>query len=85
MHQNRLVLLASSATWATRLRMHAKQMLHVLQTSGYSDLLHIDVRVAPLTREPRKNKSRRSLSPAAQLALSLMSRTLSKLDDESNT
>lgn len=74
LRQDRLVLLASTASWATRLRMRTEQILNFLQASGYAHLRHVDIRVAPLTREPVAGPVRRQLSPAAELALSLMSR-----------
>ena len=75
MDQDRLLLLASSASWATRLRMQTGQMLQFLQASGYAHLRYIDIRVAPLEPKPVDNPPvRRGLSPAAQLAFSLMSR-----------
>jgi hypothetical protein len=54
--------------------MHSEQILNFLQASGYAYLRHVDIRVAPLTREPDANPVRRQLSPAAALAFSLMSR-----------
>ncbi len=82
MRQDRLVLLTPTASWATRLRMQAEQMLRFLQASGYAHLRYIDIRVAPLNSEPVEQKVRRQLSPAAELALKLMTR-LSKdsIDD----
>ena len=82
MRQDRLVLLTPTASWATRLRMQAGQMLHLLQQSGYRHLRHVDIRVAPTQREHTETKVRRPLSPAAELALSLMSRLVS--DDTKN-
>jgi hypothetical protein len=78
MRQDRLVLLAPASSWATRLRMQAEQMLQFLQASGYAHLRHIDIRVAPLATPPTQNPVRRSLSPAAELAFSLMSRLTGK-------
>lgn len=72
LREDRLVLLTPTAAWATRLRMQAEQMLHFLQASGYEQLRHIDIRVAPLHREPVAEKARRQLSPAAELAFKLM-------------
>jgi hypothetical protein len=74
LRQDRLVLLASAASWATRLHMHSEQILNFLQASGYAYLRHVDIRVAPVTREQIANPVRRQLSPAAELAFSLMSR-----------
>ncbi len=74
LRQDRLVLLAVTASWATRLRMQTEQMLHFLQASGYAYLRYVDIRVAPLHHELSKNPTLRQLSPAAELAFSLMSR-----------
>jgi hypothetical protein len=74
MRRDRLVLQASAACWATRLRMQAEQLLQFLRASGYDHLRHIDIRVAPLQRQAMQGPVRRRISPAAQLALSLMSR-----------
>ena len=73
--EDRLVLLTPSAPWATRLRMQAEQMLQFLQVSGFAHLRYIDIRVAPLSREPEApQRVRRTLSPAAELALKHMRR-----------
>ena len=72
--QDRLVLVTPTASWATRLRMQAPQYLSVLQTHGYGQIRHIDIRVAPLHREADVERSRRSLSPAASYALEQMKR-----------
>ena len=73
--EDRLVLLTPSATWATRLRMQAEQMLQFLQVSGFAHLRYIEIRVAPLSREPdAPQRVRRTLSPAAELALKHMRR-----------
>ena len=50
-HQDRLVLIAPSASWATRLRLQATGMLCLLHSAGYHQLRHIDVRVSPLQRQ----------------------------------
>ena len=84
MHADRLVLLTPTASWATRLRMQAEQMLHFLQASGYKQLRYIDIRVAPLHHEPVEKKVRRRLSPAAELALKLMSRFFTDSSDSAD-
>jgi len=81
--EDRLILLTPTASWATRLRMQAEQMLRFLQTSGYGHLRHIDIRVAPLHRTPPEKKVQRQLSPAAELAFKLMSRISSQSSDDS--
>lgn len=77
MREDRLVLLTPSAAWATRLRMQAEQMLQFLQVSGFAHLRYIDIRVAPLSREPDPpQRVRRTLSPTAELALKHMRRLI---------
>ena len=83
MRGDRLVLLTSTASWATRLRMQAEQMLRFLQSSGYGHLRHIDIRVAPLHQMTVEKKVRRQLSPAAELAFKLMSQISSNAPDDS--
>jgi hypothetical protein len=72
--QNRLVLLASSPAWATRLRMQAADVLAILRRSGLPELIEVEVRVAPLTAPPAPQPGRKALSPAAEQALALMAR-----------
>jgi hypothetical protein len=81
LRQNRLVLLASSPAWATRLRMQAADVLAILRRSGHPDLDEVEVRVAPLTAPPEPKPGRQPLSPAAAQALALMAR-LRAQDDE---
>jgi len=73
MRQDRLILVTSSATWATRLRMQSGQMLSILHQSGYKHIRHIDLRVAPIHQDPQETRTRRQKSPAAKIALDLMS------------
>ena len=79
--QNRLVLLASSPAWATRLRMQAAEVLAILRRSGLPELTEVEVRVAPLTAPPAPPPGRKALSPAAEQALALMARLRAK-DEE---
>jgi hypothetical protein len=58
--------------------MQATEMLSFLQSSGYEHLRHIDIRVAPLSREPVETPVRKPLSPAAELALGLMTQLSGK-------
>jgi len=81
LRQNRLILLVPSAAWATRLRMEAPGLLASLRRSGFADLAAIDVRVAPPQEAAPSALRARSLSPAAQRALDLMSRLGSKNED----
>jgi hypothetical protein len=81
LRQNRLVLLASSPAWATRLRMQAADVLAILRRSGHPELVEVEVRVAPLTAPPAPQPGKKALSPAAQQALALMARLRAK-DEE---
>jgi hypothetical protein len=79
--QNRLVLIAPSAAWVTRLRMQAPEALRSLQQAGYPEIESIDVRVAPLAEIRSDSRRRRPLTPAARRALDQMER-LTAADDE---
>ena len=81
LRQNRVVLLASSPAWATRLRMQAADVLAILQRSGHPELIEVEVRVAPLTASPAPKPGKKALSPAAAQALALMAR-LRAVDEE---
>ena len=71
--ENRLILISPSASWATTLRMQAPQLIKSLHQAGYTEIEHIDIRVAPLIEQRESPRKRRALSPAAQQALYLMS------------
>lgn len=81
LRQDRLVLLASSPAWATRLRMQSADVLAILRRRGYPQLDEVEVRVAPLTERPAPKTARKALSPAAEQALALMARLRAK-DEE---
>jgi len=70
--ENRLILVTPTASWATRLRMHSETLLNGLQGTAFSQLMHIDIRVAPLSREPAPKRLKKNRSPAAELALKHM-------------
>jgi len=70
--ENRLILISPSASWATTLKMQAPQLIKSLHRAGYTDIEHIDIRVAPLVEQRESPRKRRTLSPAAQQALDLM-------------
>ena len=78
LRQDRLILLTPTASWATRLRMEAGQMLQFLHASGYEHLRHIDIRVAPLSRQTITTPVRKPRSAAAELALGLMAQLTGK-------
>ena len=48
----RLVLLASSPAWATRLRMHSRQVLDILHAAGLTEVDRVEVRVVPPSEWP---------------------------------
>ena len=70
----RLVLISPSGSWATRLRLQVPQLLDSLHRAGYAEIEVIDVRVAPLVRQPAGSRTKKPLSPAAREALRLMAR-----------
>jgi hypothetical protein len=72
--QNRLILISPSASWATKLRMEAPGILRSLHSSGYTQIEHVDIRVAPLVEQRETPRKRRKLTPAAQQALAQMTR-----------
>ena len=49
--ENRLILISPSASWATTLRMQAAQLIKSLHRAGYTEIEHIDIRVAPLIEQ----------------------------------
>ena len=75
------VLVAPSATWATRLRLHTPDLIEILHQAGFPDIERIVVRVAPLADQPREIRRRRHLSSAARQALELMGRLDSEDED----
>jgi hypothetical protein len=79
--QNRLILLAPSAVWATRLRMQAAGILEALQRSGHPEFDEVEVRVAPLTTQQPVERGSKPLSPAAEQALGQMARLRAKDED----
>jgi hypothetical protein len=79
--QDRLVLLASSPAWATRLRMQAADILAILRRAGRTGLDEVEVRVAPLAPRPAPQPGKKKLSPAAEHALALLAR-LRAADEE---
>ena len=79
--QNRLILLAPSAAWATRLRMETPRLLGVLRQAGIPELRHIEVRVAPLVRHAAPTRADRPLTTAAEQALGSMARLGAKSEE----
>jgi len=70
--KNRLILISSGASWATRLRMQAPRLITALHKAGISQIEHIDIRVAPIVQRPTASRSKKPLSAAAKQALSHM-------------
>ena len=81
--QDRLVLLAPSATWATRLRMQSGQMLEFLHSAGFANIKYIDIRIAPLGRSAPETPGRKHTSAAAELALDQMRSLVGRQGDDS--
>lgn len=79
--QNRLILLAPGASWATRLRMESQGLLQTLRRAGFAELAHIEVRVAPLAERPAAERPEKPLSAAAEQALDSMARLGAKSED----
>jgi len=72
--QGRLILLAPTAAWATRLRLETTRLLDTLRHAGFTELRAIDVRVAPLVQRPAVVRPTKPLSAAAEQALGCMAR-----------
>ncbi len=70
--KNRLILISPSASWATRLRMQAPNLISSLHAEGVRQFEHIDIRVAPLARQVLETRSKKPLSAAAKQALGHM-------------
>ncbi len=79
--KNRLILISPSASWATRLRMQAPHVIRSLQAMGIRQIEHIDIRVAPLARQPDGMRSKKPLSSAAKQALGHMAHLRDKSSD----
>jgi hypothetical protein len=74
----RLILLAPSAAWATRLRMETPRLLETLHQAGFPELSEVEIRVAPLIEQAVVERSSKPLSTAAEQALGSMARLGSK-------
>ncbi len=79
--RNRLILISPSASWATRLRMQAPHLIRSLHAKGIRQIEHIDIRVAPLTRQPTGMRSKKPLSSAAKQALGHMAHLRDETSD----
>ncbi len=78
--QDRLILLAPTAAWATRLRMLAPQIVRFLAGSGYDAIRHIDIRIAPGERVEPVVHAPRKLSAEAEQALQQIRRLTARTD-----
>jgi hypothetical protein len=72
--RHRLILLAPSAAWATRLRLETAGLLESLHGAGFTAVREIEVRVAPLVKASAAPRTAKPLSAAARQALALMAR-----------
>jgi hypothetical protein len=81
LRENRLILISPSASWATMLRMQVPQLIKSLQRAGYSEIEHIDIRVAPLAEQQASSRKKRALSPAAQQAFDIMAKIEADSED----
>lgn len=75
----RIVFLATSAAWASRLRLQQAQILEAARTLG-AVATAITVKVAPLPPVPRAPAERKPLSPAAAQHLRAAAKSLSDPD-----
>jgi hypothetical protein len=76
--ENRLILLAASSAWATRLRMQTAEVLTALYRAGHPEFDQVDVRVdaavASRTAPSAADRDSKPLSAAAEQALAQMAR-----------
>ncbi len=76
---DRIVFLATSAAWASRLRLQQAQILEAARALG-AVATAITVKVAPLPPVPRAPAERKPLSPAAARHLRAAAKSLSDPD-----
>ena len=80
--ENRLILLAASSAWATRLRMQSAEVLSALYRAGHAEFDQVDVRVdaggqaglGSRAAESATERDSKPLSAAAEQALAQMAR-----------
>jgi hypothetical protein len=75
-----LTLVSPSASWATRLRMQAPDIIRSLHSSGGEEIRKISVRVSPLSRRNPSPRRSRPLSPAARWAFDQFAELVKKND-----
>lgn len=81
MRQDRLILLAPTAAWSTRLRLEIPRLLEILRDAGYANLRSIDIRVSPLVEPEARPRAGKPLSAAAEQALGHMARLGAESED----
>jgi hypothetical protein len=81
LRQNRLILLAPTAAWSTRLRMETPNLLAILHRAGQAEIREIEIRVAPLIEPPAKTRKMKPLSEAATQALDSMAKLKARNGD----
>lgn len=64
-----LILVCSSATFATRIRMISQQLLDTFREEGETGIERMEIRVAPVNRPQPEVRKKRTLSSAAVQAL----------------
>ena len=64
-----LILLCSTATFATRIRMISQQLLDSFREEGEFGIERIEIRIAPVNRPQPEARKKRALSSAAVRAL----------------
>ena len=64
-----LILVCSSATFATRIRMISQQLLDSFKEEGERGIERIEIRIAPVNRPQPSTRKRKGLSSAAVQAL----------------
>lgn len=77
LRNGRLVFLATSSTWATRLRLHQAALLAEARAAVGDTVEHFVVKVAPLPPVPPEPARRKPLSAAAARHLRTAAKTIS--------
>lgn len=77
LRNGRLVFIATSSTWATRLRLHQGKLLEAARAATGSTVDHFAVKVAPLPLVPSEPAKAEPLSAAAANHLRSAAKTIS--------
>ncbi len=64
-----LILVCSSATFATRIKMISQQLLDTFREEGETGIKRMEIRIAPVNRPQPEVRKKRTLSSAAVQAL----------------